>query len=121
MNKKLIDYAHLYFGCLIWLEFKDGSCGKGWLDYYWLGYFNGKDISHVPTSLKLILRPLSSITNEERLERGKAIIKYGKAEIDAEYHRWMLSKGFDMFELIEAGIALDKTKIKEKINGFTNY
>jgi hypothetical protein len=112
MNKKLIDYAHLYFGCLLWLEYKDGSGGIAWLDYYWLGYFNGKYIEIKPTSLKLILRPLSSITNEERLERGKAIIKFGKAEIEAEYHRWMLSKGFDMFELIEAGIALDKTKIK---------
>jgi hypothetical protein len=60
----------------------------------------------------LILRPLSSLTNEERTERGKAIIQYGKEFIDAEYHRWMLSKGFDIFNLIPEGLAIDKTTLK---------
>ena len=114
MKKELKDYAHLYYGCKLWLEFRDGSSGGHELDCYWLKYLTveGYSVTTKPTSLKLILRPLSSITNEERLERGKAIIQYGKAEIEAEYHRWMLSKGFDMFGLVDAGIALDKTKIK---------
>jgi hypothetical protein len=37
-----------------------------------------------------------------------------KWEIDGEYHKWMLSKGFDMFGLIEAGLAIDKTKLPVK-------
>lgn len=130
MKKELKDYAHLYIGCQIELNESrfseeqddrvftlDGVWGNSFcvkeLGGYWYGfgsYHNGE--SHD----KLLLRPLSSITNEERFERGKAIIKFGKTEIEAEYHRWMLSKGFDMFELIEAGIALDKTKIDNRGN-----
>lgn len=114
MKKELKDYAHLYYGCEIWLEFRDGSSGDSILDGYYLKHINGIEATPPPTSLKLILRPLSSITNEERFERGKAIIKYGKAEIESEYHRWMLSKGFDMFGLLEAGIAIDKNKIDNR-------
>jgi hypothetical protein len=38
-------------------------------------------------------------------------------KLEAEQHRWLLNKGFDIFELIPAGLAIDKTKQTLNIYG----
>jgi hypothetical protein len=105
------DYLHLYLGCeAMHGDRKIVVCGLNINSYYIQNILN-EDTLRI-SDIKPILRPLSSLTNEERTERGKAIIQYGKEFIDAEYHRWMLSKGFDIFNLIPEGLAIDKTTLK---------
>lgn len=65
-------------------------------------------------SLKLILRPLSDMTEEEMIE-----VDVDVPNILSEYEKlrptafsFLLSKGFDLFGLIDAGLAIDKTKLK---------
>lgn len=83
--------------------------------------------------IKLILRPLSSMTEEEILE-CMVLISQKKRELkiesdhkikftvkghgtmfihtlDTYINSWLLSKGFDLFGLIESGSALDGTKL----------
>lgn len=88
-------------------------------------------------SYKPILRPLSDMTEEEIKEvawilhrfkpedvRGKDSVGNIKVtnrspfyywinvrqHLNAECCKYLLSKGFDLFELIESGLAIDKTK-----------
>ncbi len=69
------------------------------------------------SKMKLLLRPLSDMTEEELFEFKKIDIgKYPKAHdlirCDAERVKYLLSKGFDLFNLIEANLAEDKTKLE---------
>lgn len=168
MSKQIKDYLHLYLGC----ECKTEEGKVGW--------FSGFDVCERDYSItmitvrfpgqseewtvlndneecdriKLILRPLSDITNEdykaigghgfggsstkelwldqfEQFEERPAFGQGKKNEVDKpqmvknkvreglqlkhytfspEAFRYLLSKGFDLFGLIDAGLALDKTK-----------
>jgi hypothetical protein len=86
MEKKLEDYQHLYKG----IELIDG---------------------------KLPLRPLSDMTEDEMTKIEKFYGKYAgkgleeRLNTDAEITRYLLSKHFDLFNLIPERLALDKTKI----------
>jgi hypothetical protein len=129
MNIK--DYLHLYLGCrvrieedevatgiLIGLVERDGyntehPCrvkierkGKHSL-YYCFDY----------PEIKPILRPLSSMTEDEKKELD-AIEKNGSSYPTVAYalapcFAWLLSKHFDLFGLIDAGLAIDKTTLTE--------
>lgn len=59
------------------------------------------------------LRNLSDITEEEKEYRWNTFcnIREINQEVVAEEIKWLLSKGFDLFGLIESGDALDKTKL----------
>lgn len=92
------------------------------------GYVNVTDFSQ----LKLLLRPLSSMTEEEALEWNEKFRYFAEGSTE-QYVRdrlyliiqtvnenrgsnpdkviWLLSKGFDLFGLIEKGEAIDSTKI----------
>lgn len=68
-------------------------------------------------NFKLILRPLSDMTDEEYWEADKLqmpIKEFGEYQFSAEQYRYLLSKHFDLFGLIEAGLAIDATTLKQK-------
>jgi hypothetical protein len=146
--KKIEDYAHLYLGCPVLLESEMyGVGGKPDKIHERLvvidkhGCEGEKHILY-EGDFKLILRPLSDMTEEEALEvvritRPNAeLVKYKEGcwwsfrdPNDGTIYKWrkhpleyltpeqtriLLSKGFDLFGLIEAGLALDKTKTTVK-------
>lgn len=64
-------------------------------------------------NIKPLIRPLSDMTEEEREYCGwsetlcKKPIKHGNYE--SNEFIWLLKQGFDLFELIDAGLAINKT------------
>ena len=136
MSKEIKDYLHLYLGCeVMTLEgqgrlaeitrssncsdrvcifFKytvckiyeaDGSHDKVISNAH--HYYFGSD------DIKPILRPLSKMKKKENKELAEII----GLDTDKEVHIWtpdqfvwLLKKGFDLFGLIESGLAIDKTK-----------
>jgi tyrosyl-tRNA synthetase len=59
--------------------------------------------------IKPILRPLSSMTEEHKKFYG------GRKEFDALEFAYLLKQGYDFFELIESGQAIDATKQKSSV------
>lgn len=84
---------------------------------------NGHLVDYRIDEIKPILRPISSMTNEE-LEHKNTLCfvntldgaRTGFNKPVAVIHdspksfMWMLSKGFDLFELIDSGLAIDSTQ-----------
>lgn len=127
--KDIKDYLHLYLGCRALLP--NGKIDT--LDYVEIEqgvYFPSKgtdteDFGHnLLSEVKPILRPLSDMTEEEMLEavsigglfyRGESV----KAFIanwtcySGEVTRYLLSKSFDLFNLIPEGLAIDSTTQKQ--------
>lgn len=154
-NKDIKDYLHLYLGRELFGTYLDASGSRGILTGVTNGgheceiqFFleDGINVEEEPEwneahEVKLILRPLSDMTEEEGIEcattffhdcEGKDVKvedNYGTKKIiwrTASIHfpdvyytpditRYLLSKGFDLFGLIDAGLAIDKTKLK--VNG----
>lgn len=130
MKKELKDYLHLYLGCEVLT-----NEGKGIL----IAVFNQDDgvISELvslsdggdPDSIewvKPILRLLSDMTEDEFYE-FKKLADNDASELayienvvnihttlfhEFEATRYLLSKGFDIFSLIPAGLAINKTTLK---------
>lgn len=82
----LKDYLHLYFGCPAIVNY-DGEDFRSKIE--------SVDLMYPRLVKKLILRPLSDIT-----------------EIKEQDFRWLLSKGFDLFGLIHAGLAIDAKEVE---------
>lgn len=64
------------------------------------------------SDFKLILRPLESITDEEsveyqRLQRFNPREDWSFAKATAEVTKYLLSKSFDLFGLIQKGLAIE--------------
>lgn len=113
-KKKLQDYIHLYVGCDCKFKDEGGYEGIGKLTG---NILNGIDMS-VCEALP-ILRPLSDMTKEElhfinmsKLELNHAISQKTNASFYTTEFIYFLSKGFDLFNLIEEGLAIDKTTLK---------
>lgn len=77
---------------------------------------NGNDIPF--SELKPILRPLSDMTEDEKKEMMQQKHKYdtgnamSHAVTDHAYRvKWAIEKDFDLFGLIDAGIAIDKSSM----------
>lgn len=157
MEKKINDYLHLYLGCEVMWENEEGTAGgTEILDGHLIE--SAKRISG--TIHKPLLRPLSSMTEEEAIECAKIlnnrpphygineadVTRYqksidvvftdnldtvinianngdalvfrnemnGKRSIEArpanqgKYFHYILSKHFDLFGLIESGLAINK-------------
>jgi hypothetical protein len=138
MKKNIKDYLHLYLGCEVEYPDTDGTPmraiftgfsradgiettykkkpkkGEALGDYLsWKpnGYHNSN-----ATKIKPILRPLSDMTKKEMAEYNKLYetlfnMADGINQIrqHAACDHYLLSKGFDLFGLIEAGLAIDKT------------
>lgn len=140
--KKLEDYIHLYIGCkctypdtdpeapwivatltgctiadgveTTYLEVQKTSHGETHGDYLsWKsnGHHNS-DALH----LKLILRPLESMTNDEveeyaklgDLDHNKMVSESDPFRVDkmaAMQGHWLFKNGFDVYDLITAGLA----------------
>lgn len=134
MDKKIEDYLPFYLGCEVWVIMSDGSSGVTILTYYHLKYPN---IDPCPKEIKPLLRQLSDISEEEKRE-FQIVCELEKEDLDClkEYNdrffdgegrsygtahltnilqwakgvQYLLSLFIDLFGLIDAGIALDKTK-----------
>lgn len=79
--------------------------------------------------LKPILRKLSDMTEKELQECGNLVVDFSDDEsglglnehkwqdftllLCAEQFHWLIQRGFDLFGLIEAGLAIDKTKLEK--------
>lgn len=129
MEKKIEDYLHLYLGCeVMGTEPAWGESRKGYLtgihgEYEAeIQFFeeDGVNVSESPaynkfTQVKPILRPLSSMTQEEADDYNKKSatrfsLDYFRDQVmeEAEVTRYLLSKHFDLFGLIDAGLAIPK-------------
>ncbi len=129
----LTRFLPLYLGCDIRFSRPSGAS----IEKLTAADLNDIETGFISLSLiKPILRPLSSMTKEEAKEfLGDAGIKafiYEIAEggikylededagaeylffsaIDPQRFHWLLSKHFDLFNLIPSGLAIDKTTMK---------
>jgi hypothetical protein len=117
------DYLHLYLGCDV--IHKDGTTAK-LVSTTTMGEcaFIHNDTNQFGVSSpeefgKLILRPISDVTPEEAeemwymIEPKNVLEMQGhrqtyKVALCSERTRYLLSKGFDLFGLIDAGLAISK-------------
>jgi hypothetical protein len=122
LGSVLVIYPKVVEVCLNVIEYQQvmkGRKGGGEMHYK---YFYTDD-------LKLSLRPLSDMTEGEMEECGNMIYDFSNDEVlakwewqyfetglDAEQFNWLLSKHFDLFGLIDAGLAIDKTTLKQNKN-----
>lgn len=120
MEKKITDYAHLYapYCSVILREYNRKFSKWGWCvnTPYHFGLCKLYEFEEEGyTDYQLILRPLSDMSEEERKEaddvRGEGDGCGNNAISEAYEFKYLLSKGFDLFGLIEAGLAIDKTKL----------
>lgn len=171
--KNLKDYIHLYIGCevacysdklraskeLERYATLDGVVYESWrksppikVSCIPEGFKNRYHYSYDVDEIKLLLRPLSDMTEEEKVEfihlKFRSIMgnidrtfvtkihptespniisfsfyksvgcgaeagsrTYYINQSDPEQFQYLLSRGFDLFGLIEAGLAIDKTKM----------
>jgi len=124
--KDINDYLYLYFGCeaevlgksngrLVGLNQDIAIC---WHPDYGAG-------STLAINIKLLLRPLSDMTEEEKKEISFDAYKVMRKEQNptangteravtwaAKQTAYLLKQGFDLFNLIPEGLAIDKTKLK---------
>lgn len=141
MEKNIKDYLHLYIGCEVMIETNGEEGFKAVLKGVCESEVEpGKTIAIIDNSYdegyafheffiedaKPLLRPLSEMTvnegreldNIQRLSKkqgrllltntnGWEVIQSGAPE----GFRFLLNRGFDLFGLIEAGLAIDKTKV----------
>jgi len=135
--KEIKDYLHLYLGCEVAVPSIANI--EDWEDYFLLSVsIHNCIIIHAEHGIstfkheqvKPILRPLSSMTEDEKKEIGFAAFEVlRKDEFDnkrlpprniscmwaARQTVFLLSKHFDLFGLIESGLAIDATKIQADI------
>lgn len=112
------DVAHLYLGCEVLVGDPNGDIDFPELNPRLLCYIIEDTTELVITP---ILRPLSDMTKKEGNEWSEIkercwlddkLPLHGLAEMT----KWLLSKKFDLFELIPNGEAIDKTKISNLQN-----
>ncbi len=125
MNKDIKDYLHLYLGC----EVRPPHGGTIKYRLVGIDYDNEPLFKTIPSGgfamelskFKFLLRPVTDRTAEEKQwldEHNDFKEKFLQGdteyelliEWEAERIQYLLSKHFDLFGLIEAGLAIDKTK-----------
>jgi hypothetical protein len=142
MGKKLKDYLHFYIGCkaqlpegtIVIIEgiYKnDGNTYAKCLVQDSRSDINGVDMSYMVDALKPILRQLSDMTlfdgidlgYKGDMDLGEWIQHRNKITIwnPTQFH-YLLSKHFDLYDLIKEGLAIDATTLKQKpFIEFPNY
>ncbi len=116
--KQLKNYLHLYLGC----DTNKGKLCSVNIEGICIVMMNDGQIEAGNIEdIKPILRPLSDMTEEEREEFKN--VRYGHRlldislfidlELSATYVKWLLSKHFDLFGLVEAGLAINATTLTE--------
>lgn len=134
-DKKIIDFLHLYLGCDVrvkrkrdtefltgrmcevtrksnhgdWIEvrFDDVVAVTGRTSYE-PSYSNFHNFFFGEDHIQPILRPLSDMTKEESFRWKQMVKSYQSYAATVKY---FLDRHFDLFQLIEAGLAIDKTKL----------
>ena len=124
MKKDIKDYLHLYLGCeiltgtgnvtLIAVQKEVIPCTN-----FRIIVLNGNVVHEVSgRDFKPLLRPLSDMTEDEddKIDSLMPSPSY-RDNINENYWNvkqflYLLSKGFDLFNLIPEGLAIDKTKLK---------
>lgn len=122
--KDIKDYLHLYLGCKVEI----GATLPGMLlgvegNTAFVKHFTEGRICMALKQVKPILRPLSDMTEEEGVEAEvawKEGSNYGETigqGLNCAYAyrlKYLLSKGFDLFNLIPKGLAIDKSSLPTK-------
>ncbi len=120
MEKHIKDYISLYIGC----EIQTPDCIGVNLGLYYadeIGYFNGVNIRYPNgkvyvqnyNQVKPILRPLSDMTEEDEEVTGlNPTYEFGHHVFSPDEFLYFISKAFDIFGLIDEGLAIDKTTLK---------
>jgi len=123
--KELKDYLPLYIGQFVYI-FPDETLTNGWLkaklidlpDLRWKLEVTPDTLAQrIADNYKLILRPLEEMSAEEQTvyaqlgdydfnKSHKRNDFYLLDKMAADQVRWALSKGFDLFGLKDAGIAI---------------
>ena len=130
MEKKIEDYIYMYIGCQAQTE--DGIGRLNSFNHESGGCeiifgITGPDFSktYFADQVKIVLRPLSDMTEEEMQECGNMIYDFSdepdlnkwkpsdfEIGLAPEQFHWLLKKSFDLFGLIESGLAIDKSSLK---------
>lgn len=119
--KDLKDYLHLYLGCECVAKYPYNGEKERRMTII---APNLHELLDEVEYCKPILRPLSDITEKEQDEIWYSEEPMGVAELNAGTIRrkvvlcpnrikYLLSKGFDLFGLIQSGLAIDATKLKK--------
>lgn len=141
MKKELKNYLHLYLGCECAItgvsendkeSFKLTGISYDDTQRLWWCYFEGTEFGHaVIEDVWPILRPKSDMTDDEKALMHDTLwaenslsythsvshkctywhIKCGGREMEAECFNYLRKNSFDCDGLIEAGLAIDKTKM----------
>jgi len=122
MSKNIADYLHLYLGCevMLWTD----ATNPVFEPERKRLVIDAKVYDHITlkTALdvgaKLILRPLSDMSEEEAKELGlndlAKILYHGTQRVFSfDQVRYLLSKHFDLFNLIGEGLAIDANTLKK--------
>lgn len=129
MTKDIKDYLPFYIGCDCLVQTEYGTRGPpkrftGSLHgvYYDRWTTDGMELSlqvitehgarwtYKPEQVTLLLRPLSDMTDEEKEKSSYRDIKEMCQPWELHY---LLSKGFDIFNLIPEGLAIDAATIRK--------
>ena len=116
MKKKIEDYLHLYYGT----ECMFGVTVPGQEMKMYKDIIGARIIHNINAKLgdcKPILRPMNDMSNDEALEcsiQQAKIREVPYPELSDWAYRvdWMLKKGFDLFGLIDEGLAVNACELK---------
>lgn len=122
MEKILSDYLHHHLGCEVMTPEGRGKLVRIDIEVGWCVVVFGTmgpdfEATYFFHSVKPILRPLSSMTEEEAAEHDKIYASFRGCDWQTNQKRnaaiayWLLSKQFDIFSLIENGMAIDATTL----------
>jgi hypothetical protein len=129
--KQIKNYLHLYLGCEAIIHFMNEDIVCEIITVSNGGAFlsgkskDGKAVNRhgAVDGVKPILRPLSDMAKDEMdrcmeiksVSTGGIVIRDVIISVsDPEITRYLLSKGFDLFNLIPEGLALDKNTLDLK-------
>lgn len=129
--KNIKDYLHLYLGCEVqYVEYYNTVIKNGILVEMPIGGTEWGVVNEqgdreysFEQEIKPILRPLSDMTEDENKETSKLYFDFMEKQrpstrditMMAHMTTWFLSKYFDLFGLIESGLAIDKTKLNTHV------
>lgn len=112
--KEIKDYLHFYLGCECKFEndvFTLAAVYNHSIVYSTDSDESGEGIYGIE-DCKPILRPLSDMTEGEKVYLGFGAMIHNEIVWTPKKFLYALSKHFDLFGLIEAGIAIDKITLK---------
>lgn len=116
-SKKISDYLHLYLGAEIYYPETKEISTSCWTHILDLATSKKRGEEWNPSFI-LVLRSLSDMTEEDYAfindgyNNSNKHSRYGSYYWESEQTRYLLSKHFDLFDLIPSGLAIDKNTLK---------